>query len=138
MIAERTDLLLVAGVDGTVDEERSMRRIPDVSHDSVERLSAKDVVGGSQPIDTDKHRVGRGAKGKHAVGIDDDGQIPKTVGIVDNVVEPTGPIPPEKRFAAFQIETTAAFTVEGVNRGRHFPKVQVFWAAGRQVTVPTP
>lgn len=138
MIAERTDIVLVAGVDGAVDEERSMRGIPDVSHDPVERRPAKGVVGAPKPIDTDEHGIGRRAKGKRAIGIDDDGQVPEAVGVVDDVVKPVGPVLPEERFPAFQVEATAAFTVEGVDRGLHFPETKVLWTARRHVAVLTP
>jgi hypothetical protein len=95
-------------------------------------------MGVPQPIDTDEYHVGGGTNGECAIRVNDDGQEPESVSIADNIVEALRPVVPEEWFAAFQVETTAAFAVEGVDRRNDFRKTQVQRAARIHAAMLTP
>ena len=95
-------------------------------------------MGVLKPIDADKDRVGGGANGEGAVRIDNDGQKPESVGVVDNVIKALLPVVPEEGLAPFEVEAATAFAVESVDRSDNLREIQGHRAASIQPAMPTP
>ena len=95
-------------------------------------------MGVPESIDTDEHRVGGGADGEGAIRIDNYRQESEFVGVVDNIVEAVASVVPEEWFTAFKIEASAAFAVEGIDRGNGLREIEMHRTASVQFAVPAP
>jgi hypothetical protein len=128
--AERGDLVLVAAVDGEVDEKRWMGGALDVAQDLVKGGPSQEVMGLSQSIDAHEDGVRRGLQGKRPVGIDDDRVEAGPVGVFHDMLDSVSPITPEKRLATLEIEAAAAPFVERVDDLLDLTEAHVVVATG--------